>query len=63
MNVKIIDTNSAHTQEWIGETGKLILNYPFIAIKKDSDGRYINTSKVKNIIIQTENTKYELEVI
>lgn len=63
MRVKIDDTNSAHTQEWIGETGELILNYPFVAIKVDSTGKYINTSKVKHITIQTSNTKYELEVI
>lgn len=63
MKVKIINTNSAHTQEWIGETGELMLNYPFVAIKRDSDKKYINTSKVKQITIQTANTKYELEVI
>ena len=63
MKVKIIDTNSAHTQEWIGETGELILNYPFVAIKLDSTGKYINTSKVQEIVIQTKNTKYLLEVI
>lgn len=63
MKVKIIDTNTAHTQEWIGETGELILNYPFVAIKRDSDGRYINTSEVREITIQTRNTKYLLEVL
>lgn len=63
MKVKIIDTNSAHTQEWIGETGELILNYPFVAIKKDNDGKYINTSKVSMITIQTHNTKYLLKII
>lgn len=63
MKVKIIDTNSAHTQDWIGKTGELILNYPFVAIKKDDDGKYINTSAVKEITIQTHNTKYVLEVI
>lgn len=63
MKVKIIDTNSAHTQEWIGETGELMLNYPFVAIKLDSTGKYINTSKVQNIEIQTQHTKYLLEVM
>jgi hypothetical protein len=63
MKVKIVDTNSAHTQKFIGKTGELILNYPFIAIKTDDEGKYINTSKVQTIIIQTNNTKYMLEVI
>ena len=63
MNVKIIHTNSEHTKEWIGKTGELILNYPYVAIKKDDDGRYINTSIVKKITVETLHTKYELEVI
>lgn len=63
MKVKINKTNSKHTKDWIGETGELILNYPFVAIKVDSTGKYINTSKVKKITIETNNTKYELEVI
>ena len=63
MKVKIKNTNSEHTKDWINETGELILNYPFIVIKVDSTGKYINTSKVKNIIIETKNTTYELEVI
>ena len=63
MRVKIVDTNSAHTQDFIGKTGELILNYPFIAIKTDGNGKYINTSVVKTITIQTNNTKYESEVI
>ena len=29
MRVKIVDTNSAHTQKFIGMTGELILNYPY----------------------------------
>lgn len=63
MEVKIINADSEHAKKWINETGKLILNYPYIAIKVDSTGKYINTSKVEKIIIQTKNTKYELEVI
>ena len=63
MKVKIIDTNSAHTQEFIGKTGELILNYPCVAIRTDDNGKYINTSKVQTMIIQTHNTKYMLEII
>lgn len=63
MRVKIVNTNSKHTKNWIGQTGELILNYPFIAIKKDDDNRYINTSVVKKITVETLHTKYELEVI
>lgn len=63
MRVRIVDTNSAHTQEHIGKTGELILNYPCIAIKTDDNGKYLSTSKVQTMIIQTNNTKYILEVI
>ena len=63
MKVKISNTNSKHTKDWIGKTGKLILNAPYIAIQLDETGKFINTTAVQKIIIQTQNTSYELEVI
>lgn len=66
MKVKIVNSSSKHTKEFIGIQGKLIMDYREdgkMHIEKDDDGRYLSTSKVESIIIKTRNTTYELEVI
>lgn len=66
MKVKIISANSEHGREFIGIQGKLIMDYQEdgrMHIQKEDDGRYLNTSKVEKITVQTKNTTYELEVV
>lgn len=62
MKVKILNTDSEHTKDWIGEIGELSLERRAV-IQVDSTGKFINTTAIKKITVQTKNTTYELEVI
>lgn len=65
MKVKIINADSEHGKEFVGIQGKLIMDYQEdgrIHIQKE-DGRYLNTSRVEKITVQTKNTTYEMQVI
>lgn len=66
MKVKIVNADSEHGKNFIGIQGELIIDYQEdgkMHIEKEDDGRYLNTSKVEEIIVKTKNTTYELKVI
>lgn len=66
MKVKIVSADSEHGKEFIEIQGKLIMDYQEdgrLHIQKEDDGRYLNTSRVEKITVQTKNTTYELEVV
>ena len=66
MKVKIINVNSEHGKKFIGIQGILIIDYEGdrrLHIQKDDDGRYLNTTEIEKITVQTKNSTYEMKVI
>ena len=66
MKVKITNASSEHGKDFIGLQGKLIMDYQEdgkMHIQKDDDERYLNTSRIEKMTVQTRNTTYELEVV
>lgn len=66
MKLKIINVNSEHGKKIIGIQGILIIDYEGnrrLHIEKDDDGRYLNTTEIEKITVQTKNSTYEMEVI
>jgi hypothetical protein len=65
MRGKIISATSEHGKEFIGMEGNLILDYEGdgkLHIERD-DGKYLNMTRIKKMIVETQNTTYEIEVV